>query len=510
MSRKEIVDPTSYFSVEQYDLWATRMRAQLVRESFMSRTAPVGEKQVLKVSDLLLDRGGGTHELRYRGGGAASVEDQREGRLRLWAVLVESIDTSKDKGMLLNTLSRECKTVAYPEGDGLKAWQTLARKANVSENATRIAAARRRINDMRSQRMPDGVTVDEFDRSIEEFQSLNAKLPTGVKETGTHLSNSLIDLMPSEADERVDLMRERIDISGGDLSDVIDVVGRLRDIIEALQHHHRRRDAAPKGALAATKEEARAKDLSDINALLPVLEALLASKATAKATQCPTCGRAHRGPCYVNEPHLMHPKFPGREAVMARRKELGKDTQPGSWESRGCPSEPTRKARPKLAATAMLAASAQVSEPDPPGIVKLVVDSGAEAHFIHDALLMSTMDSSGDYGSVRTASGEHVPIAGMGSAEVIVMGEDGGEMELTLSPAYFVPQLGMNLFSVAAAEARGVHTRFEGENVLWAGLTSDPTRVPFSRADNSYVIAGKICDLGSPQNGLPAPPSAGG
>ena len=184
MSRKEIVDSTSYFSVEGYDLWATRMRAQLVRESFMSRTAPVGEKQVLKVSDLLLDRGGGTHELRYRGGGAASVEDQREGRLRLWAVLVESIDTSKDKGMLLNTLSRECKTVAYPEGDGLKAWQTLARKANVSENATRIAAARRRINDMRSHACLTASLSMNSTEALKNFSHSMPSYPRGLRRQG--------------------------------------------------------------------------------------------------------------------------------------------------------------------------------------------------------------------------------------------------------------------------------------------------------------------------------------
>ena len=66
------------------------------------------------------------------------------------------------------------------------------------------------INELRAKRLPNGVSLDEFDAAFEEYQTLNAKLPVGAKETGNHLTTSLIDLMPPEADERVALMRERI------------------------------------------------------------------------------------------------------------------------------------------------------------------------------------------------------------------------------------------------------------------------------------------------------------
>ena len=117
------------YSVDQYDVWEALIRVKLVEKTFHSRTAPPAEKQVLKVGDLLIARGATTaareHELRYRNGDRASAADQTEGKHRLFALILETINPETDKGALLTRLVRDCKTLECPDGDGVKAWGIL-------------------------------------------------------------------------------------------------------------------------------------------------------------------------------------------------------------------------------------------------------------------------------------------------------------------------------------------------------------------------------------------------
>ena len=496
------------FSVDQYDVWEALIRVKLVEKTFHSRTAPPVEKQVLKVGDLLIARGATTaareHELRYRNGDRASAADQTEGKHRLFALILETINPETDKGALLTRLVRDCKTLECPDGDGVKAWGILKQKATVGVDVTRVAVARRRINELRAKRMPNGVTVSEFEATVEEYQTLNAKLPAGAKEVGEHLSASLIDLMPPEADERVALMRERIAIAGGDLADVEDVLARLRAIAEALYEAHKREGKKGGGAMNALKTALNGDDLNgeEATTMVALLAELMKDKQAFKAAigssnrtpagKCSHCDRAHRGPCFVIEPHLMPPNFPGRDGVLAIRKRKGEDAKPGSWESRGSPFEPSRKGRSKMAAMVTLANPARLAahgslSANSRSEVTLLVDSGAEVHFISDPLLMEVYSTPKQPEFAQTASNEKVPVEGIGRACLLVKDSSGNDVELTLEPAYLVPRMNVNLFSVSAAEERGVHTRFEGENIIWGQGGS----IPFSRRDGGYVLDGR-------------------
>ena len=479
------------YSIKGYDLWSTLFKARMRKVTFHSKHEPPAAKQAFCLGDLLTGPPGlgGATQLLLRDGTDAHQTDQDAGRSLLYSYVLDEIDVAADGGTLLNRVARECgSTATFPNGDGVAAWDLLCRLGSVGDNATRIAVARRKLNQLRAKRLPDGCTPAEFDLDAEAYLHINAELPVDIQEKDSYLTTSLMDLMPEEADERVENLRRTM--RQDQLDDTPFMVEQLRAIIESLYASHERKNSKPRSALAAGLTQGEASELLQ---RLEGLEALFTSRRNTGDSKgaCSTCKRRHKGPCYVAQPHLMPVQFPGRAAVLALRKEKGLDQKAGSWESQGSPFQPDRKERPKLGAAVHLAAAASCAygtppSPDPrgrdaqslaplPGKDELVMDSGAEAHFISDGRLMNTYtyDSRNEY--VSTASGERVPVDGVGSATVVVLDDTGREIELTLEPAYLVSKLGMNLFSISSAESRGVHTRFEGENVLWSG----DVRIPF-------------------------------